>query len=122
MTRQAEAAEVGGPDTRWLTATNILLGAFVAVCFVIIILGWICEAISSRRKRASYEAELNHDMEEMFGVVPPRGAAVGTVPSRKEIGPPQSRVGILARLCGCLGHVGGALWRRRPQGARRPPG
>lgn len=54
------------PDTFWLTLTNIVLGALVVLCFLVIALGTLCETLSKRKKQRSFESELDHDMQEMF--------------------------------------------------------
>ena len=55
------------PKTFWLTLTNMLLGAAVAVCLLLPVAGWLCRELCERVKRRSYKTELEHDMEEMFG-------------------------------------------------------
>ena len=52
--------------TFWLTLTNIVLGTLVALCVVIIALVSLCQVLSTWRKRRSSDAELDHDMREMF--------------------------------------------------------
>jgi hypothetical protein len=70
------------PDTFWLTLTNIVLGTLVVLCFLIIALGTLCETLSKLKKRRSYEAELNHDMQEMFAATrSPVAALRAEVPS-----------------------------------------
>jgi len=59
-------------NTSWLTLTNILLGVAVVLCAVIAALGACYGVLSSLKKRKSYEAELDHDMDEMF---PPHSPA-----------------------------------------------
>ena len=67
-----EVADVADPKTFWLTVTNIALGAFVVICFLVIAVGLLCEVLRRPRKRKSYRAELNHDMHEMFGFPHPQ--------------------------------------------------
>jgi len=62
------------PDTFWLTLTNIVLGILVVLSFLAIALETLCEALSNLRKRRAFDAELKHDMEEMFATG--RGRAV----------------------------------------------
>jgi hypothetical protein len=64
-------------QTFWLTAMNIALGALVALCCLATLVGSLYEALSRLRKRRSYAAELNHDMEQMFGPPRPGVAAPG---------------------------------------------
>ena len=71
------------PNTFWLTLTNILLGALVILGFLIVLLGTLCEIVSKLKKRSSFQAELNHDMQEMFaGASPlaalPRSGGIGS--------------------------------------------
>ena len=62
-------------DSFWLTLTNIVLGAVVVLCVLMVALGGLCETLSNLKKRRSYTAELNHDMHEIFpGTVPPAAA------------------------------------------------
>ena len=56
------------PDTFWLTATNVVLGVVVVLCFVVLACQCICGFILQHRKERRFEAELNRDMKEMFGV------------------------------------------------------
>ena len=81
---------------------NIVLGVLVALCCVATAAGFIREAVSKLRKRRSYTAELNHDMEQMFGS--PRAGvaapcAAGVARSAK------SRSGLLRRLRSALGGI-----------------
>ncbi len=62
-------------NTSWLTLTNIVLGAMVVLCFLFVALGTLCETIAKARKRRSYEAELDSDLEEMFALDHPHAAA-----------------------------------------------
>ena len=64
---------MGDPKTFWLTVTNIALGAFVVICFLVVVAGLICEALRGPRKRRSDRAEVDHDMHEMFGFPQPHG-------------------------------------------------
>ena len=61
------------PDTFWLTLTNIVLGALVVLCVLIMVLGTLCETLEELRRRRSYGDELDHDMQEMFAA--PRRSA-----------------------------------------------
>lgn len=70
-------------NTFWPTLTNILLGAFVILGFLIVLLGTLCEIVSKLKNRSSLSAELNHDMREMFaGASPiaalPRSGGIGS--------------------------------------------
>jgi hypothetical protein len=58
---------MGSPETFWLTLTNIVLGVAVVLCLLIMALGVCCKALAKLKKDRSYDAELNRDMEEMFG-------------------------------------------------------
>jgi hypothetical protein len=55
------------PQTFWLTAMNIALGALVVLGCLAAAAGRLSGALSRLRKRRSYAAELDHDMEQMFG-------------------------------------------------------
>jgi hypothetical protein len=57
---------MGNPSAFWLTLTNILLGTLVVLAFLVVLLGTLCGIVSQRKKRGGYEAELDHDMREMF--------------------------------------------------------
>jgi hypothetical protein len=61
-------------DTFWLTLTNIVLGALVILCVLVLITGTLCEMLSKLRRERTFEAELNHDMREMFPPVAAGGA------------------------------------------------
>ena len=67
-----EVVDLTDPKTFWLTVTNIALGAFVVICFLVIAAGVLCEVLQGPRKRRSDRAELNHDMHEMFGFPQPQ--------------------------------------------------
>ena len=54
-------------QTFWLTAMNIALGALVVLGCLAAAAGRLSGALSRLRKRRSYAAELDHDMEQMFG-------------------------------------------------------
>jgi hypothetical protein len=76
---------MGSPNTFGLTLTNILLAALVVLAVLAVLLGTLCEIVSERKKRASYEAELDHDMREMFAgayhsAILPRPAVVSSSP------------------------------------------
>ena len=55
------------PQTFWLTAMNIALGALVVLGCLAAAAGRLSGSLSRLRKRRSYAAELDHDMEQMFG-------------------------------------------------------
>ncbi len=61
-------------NTSWLTLTNIVLGALVILCFLFVALGSLCETIAKAKKRRSYEAELDSDLEEIFAAGCPHTA------------------------------------------------
>ena len=63
-------ADVVDSKTFWLNVTNIVLGAFVVICFLVVATGLVCEVLEGPRKRVSYRAELDRDMHEMFGFPP----------------------------------------------------
>ena len=67
---------MAAPNTFWLTLTNIVLGALVVLCLVIMALETLCATVSKLKKRRSYGAELNHDMQEMFASAHPPVAAI----------------------------------------------
>ena len=50
------------PDTTWLNLTNIVLGAVIALCALVMVGGVVHEFISRLRKRRRIEAELDRDM------------------------------------------------------------
>ena len=56
------------PRTFWLTVTNAVLGLAVVACLLFVCAEELRAALSKRAKRRSFDAELDHDMEEMFGV------------------------------------------------------
>ncbi len=51
----------------WLTLTNIVLGVLVVVAVLYVASGPLWDLVTKLRNRKAYEAELNHDMREMFG-------------------------------------------------------
>ena len=77
-------------NTRWLTVTNIALGVFVVFCLLLIAVETICDAIAKLRRHLGYEAELDQDMDRMFGPHP-------------EMEEP--RPGSLPRFCACMKRV-----------------
>jgi hypothetical protein len=95
---------LGLPKTFWLSLTNALLGAAVVLCILVIVVGLLCGSASALRKRRHYRAEMDHDMEEIFGEPHPRAA------SRPATGQP----GMLAHFCGWVGLVVASLKRWRP--------
>lgn len=66
----AKEVEVADPRTFWLTVMNIALGAAVILCLLATTAALFGHLLSRRIRRRSIEAELNHDMQRMFG--PPR--------------------------------------------------
>ena len=54
------------PQTQWLTVTNIVLGAVVAVCLIVIAAGIAHEVVSRIRKRWRLDAEIDSDMHRLF--------------------------------------------------------
>jgi hypothetical protein len=64
--------DVAGTDPFWLTLTNIVLGVLVVFCVLFLVIGSICETVSRLRRERSYEAELDHDMREMFPAAGPK--------------------------------------------------
>jgi len=87
-------------ETFWLTLTNILLGAALIVCVLILVLGDICDALSAVRKRRSYRVELNHDMREIFAATPARVATLGDGSAK----PAHRLLEALCRICRRLVH------------------
>jgi hypothetical protein len=65
------------PETFWISLTNILLGGAVVLCILVIVLGLIGGSLRLLRKRRSYQAELDRDLEEIFGKPHLHPAAVG---------------------------------------------
>ena len=63
------------PQTFWISLTNILLGGAVILCILVIVLGLIGGSLRLLRKRRSYQAELDRDLEEIFGMPHPHPAA-----------------------------------------------
>ena len=59
--------DLGLPKTWWLVFTNIALGVVVVLCLLTVVVGLLYEVISRLRRRRLYRAELNHDMQELFG-------------------------------------------------------
>jgi hypothetical protein len=68
---------------RALTLTNIVLALLVIGAVLYVVSGPLLDWVARLRKRRAYEAELNHDMEEMF----PRhvSAAVAAPPARPHV-------------------------------------
>ncbi|HTP31403.1 MAG TPA: hypothetical protein VMJ75_04465 [Candidatus Acidoferrales bacterium] len=64
----------------WLTLTNIILGAAVLLCLAVIALEVLCEARAHRKSWRSYDAELDHDMQEMFAASHPPVVFAHTTP------------------------------------------
>jgi hypothetical protein len=95
---------LGLPKTFWLNLTNALLGAAVVLCILVIVVGLLCGSASALWKRRHYRAELNHDMQEIFGMPHPRAAP----------GPATSQPGILAHFCACVRRLVAPLKRWRP--------
>ena len=58
------------PRTLWLVVTNIALGAAVVLLILGIVTGTLCELIVKLKKRHDAEAELDRDMQRMFGGLP----------------------------------------------------
>ena len=57
------------PRTFWLTVTNIVLGAAVVVLMLGVLTGALCEFVVKLKKRHAAWAELDRDMQRMFGVL-----------------------------------------------------
>ena len=72
------------PQTFWLTAMNIALGALVVLGCLAAAAGRLSGALSRLRKRRSYAAELNHDMEQMFG--PPHAGVAAPAAAGHAVG------------------------------------
>ena len=53
--------------TFWLVLTNLALGALVLLAVGGVLISLVRECVARHRKRHRVEAELDHDMEEMFG-------------------------------------------------------
>ena len=95
---------LGLPKTFWLSLTNAALGAAVVLCILVIVVGLLCGSASTLWKRRHYRAEVNHDMQELFGMPHPH-----TAPR-----PATSQPGILAHFCACVRLVVASLKRWRP--------
>jgi predicted histidine transporter YuiF (NhaC family) len=89
------------PETFWLSLTNALLGAAVVLFILVIVVGLLCGSASALRKRRHYRAEMDHDLEEIFGDPHPQAAPT----------PATSQPGILAHVCACVGQIIAALKR-----------
>jgi len=65
-------------STFWLTLTNILLGAVTVLFLLAFLVGTLCEIISKLKlkRKSAVDAELNHDMHEMFSPPPRRSGEV----------------------------------------------
>ena len=55
------------PRTFWLTVTNIVLGAAVVALILGVLTGALCEFVLKLKKRHAALAELDRDMQRMFG-------------------------------------------------------
>ena len=103
---------MGRSDSFWLTLTNIMMGVALLVCVLIAVLGTLSQTLSNAKKRRSYRAELNHDMQEMFPVgLPP--LAVTRTPR------PKSTHGLIGVVRGVCRRWLPASGRKRQAG---PPG
>lgn len=51
----------------WISLTNILLGGGVLLCILVMVLGLIGRSRQLLRERRSSRAELDRDLEEIFG-------------------------------------------------------
>jgi len=60
-------------STFWLTLTNVLLGAVTVVLFLVVLAGTLWEIISGHKRKSAIDAELDHDLHEMF--LPPPGGS-----------------------------------------------
>ena len=58
------------PRTFWLVVTNIALGAAVVVFILGVVTGVLCELVVKLKKRHAASAELDRDMQRMFGGLP----------------------------------------------------
>jgi hypothetical protein len=66
-----------------LTLTNIVLAVLVLGAVLYVASGPLREVLAKLRRRKAYEAELNHDMAEMFPKRP--GAGVAAPPAHPEL-------------------------------------
>ena len=55
------------PKTFWLVVTNIALGAALLVLILGVVTGVLCEIVVKLKKRHAASAELDRDMQRMFG-------------------------------------------------------
>ena len=58
------------PRTIWLVATNIVLGAALVLLILVLVTGTICDLIVKLKRRHAAWAELDRDMQHMFGGLP----------------------------------------------------
>ena len=58
------------PRTIWLVATNIALGSAVVLLILGVVTGTLCELIVKLKRRHAAWAELDRDMQRMFGGLP----------------------------------------------------
>jgi hypothetical protein len=56
--------------TFWLVVTNIALGAALVVLILGVVTGVLCELVVKLKKRHAAQAELDRDMQRMFGGLP----------------------------------------------------
>jgi len=100
------------PDTFWLTLTNIVLGVLVVLGLAITALGTLCGNLARLKKRRSYGAELDHDMQVMFAAAHPSATALNTEAS----GAVQK---LLEALCRGWHRLSKRRWRALRYGHRR---
>jgi hypothetical protein len=60
---------MNGGTAFWVTLTNIVLGVLVIAAVLYVVSGPFRDFLSQLKKRRAIEAELNHDMKEMFADV-----------------------------------------------------
>ena len=58
------------PRVFWLVLTNVVLGAAVVVVILGIATGVLCELVAKVKRRHAAWAELDRDMQRLFGGAP----------------------------------------------------
>ena len=61
---------MSGPDTFWLTATNILLAAALLTLIAVVLTGVLCDFVASIRARHKVLRNLDREIWDLFH---PRG-------------------------------------------------
>ena len=61
---------MNGPDTFWLTVTNIALGAIVLILILTVVTGVVCDCVARIRARCKAVHSLDRELRDLFH---PRG-------------------------------------------------